>query len=144
MSRATRKIREFAQRLIDHETRSNSSATKTAAACVVCDKLRPHLATLMGTSGFRVLLSRAMALSNAEASWLRAVRIKTDGSLEGFDEPAAQVDPEEFAEGIVVLVTQLLGLLVAFIGENLTVHLVREVWPKMPLPNLHSGDRGKK
>jgi hypothetical protein len=56
--------------------------------------------------------------------------------LEGLDELAAQVDPKEIAEGSIVLVAQLLGLLVAFIGENLTVRLVREVWPKLSLSDL--------
>jgi circadian clock protein KaiC len=38
--------------------------------------------------------------------------------------------------GGVALLAQLLGLLVAFIGENLTLRLVREVWPKAPLNDL--------
>jgi hypothetical protein len=33
----------------------------------------------------------------------------------------------------------LLGLLVAFIGEDLTLRLVREVWPKLSLNNLDFG-----
>ena len=74
MSRATPNTRDFAERLIAYETReNNSSETKTSAACLVGEKLRPHLATLMGTVGFRALLSRALALANAEVQWLRAV-----------------------------------------------------------------------
>jgi len=89
----------------------------------------------MGKAGFRALLSRALALANAEVPSLRAVRVNADGSLEGFEELYAQLPPEEFFEGRVVLLAQLLGLLVAFIGENLTLRLVREVWPKLPRPN---------
>jgi len=37
----------------------------------------------------------------------------------------------------------LLALLVAFIGANLTVRLVREVWPKVPLNNLDFGEESK-
>jgi len=37
----------------------------------------------------------------------------------------------------------LLGLLVAFIGENLTIRLVREVWPKAPLNDLDLTQEGK-
>jgi len=36
----------------------------------------------------------------------------------------------------VLLVAQLLGLLVAFIGENLTLRLMRDVWPKLSLEDL--------
>ena len=137
MSRATPKMRNFAEHLIAYETKeNNSSATKRPAAFLVCEKSRSHLATFMGNTGFRALLARALALANAEVAWLRAVHVKSDGSLEGLDELAAQVDPKEMAEGSVVLVAQLLGLLVAFIGENLTVRLVREVWPKLSFSDL--------
>ena len=140
-------MRDFAERLIAYETRGNkSSGTKTPAAFPVCEKLRPHLATLMGNTGFRALLSRALALANAEVPSLRAVQVKADGSLEGLDELEVQADPEELAKGSVVLVAQLLGLLVAFIGENLTLRLVREVWPKLSLNDvdLGTGDKNEK
>ncbi len=144
MSRATPKMRDFAERLIGHETRKNkSSETKTPAACRVAEKLRPHLATLMGNLGFRALLSRALALANAEVPWLRAVHVNADGSLEGLGELATQVDPDEIFEGCVVLLAQLLGLLVAFIGKDLTLRLVREVWPKLSLNNLDAGKGDK-
>ena len=145
MSRATPQMRDLSQCLIAYETRGNkSSETKTPAACLVGEKLRPHLAALMGNVGFRALLSRALALANAEVPWLRAVHVKADGSFEGLDELEAQVDPEEIFEGCVVLLAQLLGLLAAFIGENLTLHLVREVWPKLSLKDLDFGKGDKK
>jgi hypothetical protein len=100
----------------------------------------------MGKVGFRELLSRALALANAEVPWLRAVHVKADGSFEGLDELGAQVDPDEIFEGRVVLLAQLLGLLVTFIGEDLTLRLVREVWPKLSLNNLDfgKGDKNEK
>lgn len=127
-------MRDLAERLVAYETKANkSSRTKTLAAFLVGEKLRPDLAALMGNVGFRALLSRALALANAEVPWLRAVHVKADGSFEGLDELEAQVDPDEIFEGGIVLLAQLLGLLVAFIGEDLTLRLVREVWSKLPL-----------
>jgi hypothetical protein len=108
-----------------------SSETKTPAACLASEKLRPNLATLMGNIGFSALLSRALALAILEVPLLRAVHVKTDGTFEGFEELGAQVDPDEFLEGCVVLLSHLLGLLVAFIGEALTLRLVRDVWPEL-------------
>jgi hypothetical protein len=143
MSRATPKMRDFAERLIAYETSGNkSSGTKTPAAFFVVDKLRPQLATFMGNAGFRALVSRALALANAEVPWLRAVHVKADGSLEGLHELGEQVEPDQIYEGRVVLLAQLFGLLVAFIGEDLTLLLVREVWPKLPLNNLDTGQGG--
>src|SRR5471032_615355 len=147
MRRATPKMRDFAERLIAYETTGNkSSRAKTPAAFFVSEKLRPHLAALTGNIGFRALLSRALALANAEVPWLRAAHVKADGSFEGLDELGAQVNPDEVFEGRVVLLAQLLGLLVAFIGEDLTLRLVREVWPKLSPNSLDfgKGDKNEK
>jgi len=144
MSRATLKMRRFAILLIADETKGyRSSRTSGDAAFQVCDKLRPQLAALMGDGGFRALLSRSLALASAEAPSLRAVRVKADGSLEG---PAGVATPGargEFAEAQVVLVAQLLGLLVGFIGESLTTRLVLEGRPKLSLKDSEFGHGGK-
>jgi hypothetical protein len=138
-------MRTSAKRLIAYETSGNkTSGTKTPAAFDVCEKLRPHLATLMGNGGFRALLSRSLVLANEEVRWLRAVHVKADGSLEGLEELETQVDQAQLVEGGVVLLAQLLGLLEAFIGENLTFRLVREVWPKVPLNDVVFGNGRKK
>ena len=130
-------MRDFAERLIAHETKGNkSSEVKLPAAFLVFEKLRPQLANLMGSTGFRALLSRSLALASAEVPWLRAVHVKSDGSLEGLEKFEAQIDLDYFLEGRVVLLAALLGLLVAFIGEKLTVQLVRGVWPKLSLNDL--------
>lgn len=140
-------MRDFAEQLIAYETKENlSSGTNPQAAFLVCERLGPYLTTLMGTAGFRALLSRALALSSDEAAWLRALHVKADGALEGLEELQTQLSPGEFIEGGRVLVSQLIGLLVAFIGENLTLRLLREVWPKIPIHNLNfdTGDRNEK
>jgi hypothetical protein len=132
-------MRDLAERLIAYEARGELSAERPGTSRFpVCDRLGPHLMTLMGTAGFRALLSRALALACEQAAWLRAVHVKGDGSMEGLDELHARLDPDEFMEGRTVLVAQLLGLLVAFVGENVTLRLVREVWPEISLNNLNS------
>ena len=137
-------MRDFAERLIVYETKGNkSSQTKTAAVFLVGEKLGPHRATFMGYGGFSALLSRALVLANAEIPWLRAVHVKADGSLEGLDGLGAQVNPAEIFEGRVVLLAQLLGLLVAFIGEKLTLSLVHQIWPKVSLHNFDYGNGDK-
>ena len=69
-------------------------------------------------AGFRELLSCALPRAQAEIPWLGAVHVKADGTLEGLEELNAKRNPDELFEGGVVLVAQLLGLLVAFIGEK--------------------------
>ena len=144
MSRATQKMRHFAKRLTAYERKANKpSETNTPPAFQVCEKLRVHLAVFMGSTGFRELMSCALPRAKAEAPWLGAVHVKDDGALEGLEELNAQRNPDELFEGGVVLVAQLLGLLVAFIGEKLTLRFVHEVWPEVPFDNLDFGKGGK-
>jgi hypothetical protein len=137
-------MRDFAERLIAYETKGNkSSQTQPAVAFLVGEKMRMHLTALMGNVGYRALLSRAIALAKAEVPWLHGVHVKANGTLGGIDELGAQVSSEKIAEGSAVLLAQLLGLLVAFVGGSLTVRLVREMWPKIPLNDLDFGNGDK-
>ena len=137
MSRTTPQTRQLAALLIAAETRGGkSSEVQTPAAFYVCEKLRPYLATLMGNTGFYALLSRALTVANAEDVRLQTLHVNMDGSLGGFGGPHVSVDQKDMAEAGVVLVSHLLGLLVAFIGENLTVGMVRELWPKLGLRDV--------
>ena len=143
INRATPQMRHFAKLLITHGAGKNRTSGTHPVAFVICAQLRPHLTNMMGQGGFRAVLSRALALATAEVPWLRAVRVNEDGGLEGGEEIQKQLDPDEFLEGRVVLVAQLLGLLVAFIGESLTLCLVRDIWPKVPLKDLDFDNEGK-
>jgi len=131
-------VRELAVRLLAFETGENQrSEPMLPAAFQVCERLRPHLTTLMGQGGFRALLARAIAVAGADEPWLAALQVDGQGALEGWDKPEAQVKPKLLAEGGVLVVAHLVALLVAFIGDNLTLGLVRDVWPKVCLEDLH-------
>jgi len=73
-------------------------------------------------------MSRALAVARAEVPALAAVRLRADGSLEGFE----SLGPDRGPGAGVVVVAQVLGLLVTFIGEPLTLRLVRDAWPDLP------------
>lgn len=139
-------MRDFAKRLIAHETKGTqvSEITKPSGF-IACGKLQAHLENIMGSAGFHALLSRALLLAGEDVPWLRSVNVKADGSLEisWEHELKAKVDPKEIAEGGIVLLATLLGLLVSFIGEALTLRLVREVWAKVPLGGLNLGKGDK-
>jgi hypothetical protein len=138
-------MRSIAQRLIKYETLGNNfSETTDTATFQVTDRLRPHLATLMGNGGFRALLARALRLASAEVSWLRGVQVSADGTLEGLAIPHARLSPADFREGRIVLLAQLLGLLVAFIGPGLTSRLVGEIWPQLAADKVDFGNGDQK
>jgi len=98
------------------------------ARALVAEKLRRPLVTLTGIAGFRSLLARALTLAKAQAPALNIVQIEPDGSLTGFGNDEAQIE-----EAGVMLIAQLLGLLVTFIGERLMLTLVRDAWPDLPI-----------
>src|SRR3990167_9460859 len=115
-------MRSIAEQLMASETPGTASAeADRAVAFRATDKLRPHLSMLMGRGGFQALLARALVLATAEAPWLTAVQVVADGELEGLTAAHAKLDAAEFSEGEAVLLAQLLGLLVAFIGPALTL-----------------------
>jgi hypothetical protein len=134
----TPRVKGFARRLVVYETAAAKPVgVQKSAAFRVCEKLRQPLSRLAGVAGFRSLLSRALALTNDEARWMKAIHVKADGSLEGLDEAQAQLSESEIAEGEVVLIAQLIGLLVTFIGEELTLRLVQESWPDAAFNNMN-------
>jgi len=121
----------LAQRLLTYEAvAGENSEPAESAAFRVCAKLRPPLITLAGVAGFRSLLSRALTLARAEAPSLSAVQVAADGSVKGLDELASQTDKEQARDGGAILIAQLIGLLLLFIGEGLTLRLVQDVWPE--------------
>jgi hypothetical protein len=132
----------LAQRLLAYEAvAGENSEPAESAAFRVFAKLRLALITLAGLAGFRSLLSRALTLARADAPDLSAVEVAADGSLKGLDELASQAQ-EETQEGGVVLLTQLIGLLLTFIGNDLTLRLVQDVWPEASFEGM-SGKEGK-
>jgi hypothetical protein len=125
----------IAKRLMAEELRlGGSSDTAGRAAFRVCEKLRPPLSRLIGVLGFRSLFSRALTLARAEVPWLGGAEIAADGVVGLSVEMQAQLDSGEAARGGIALIAQLLGLLVTFIGEALTLRLVQNVWPETVTP----------
>lgn len=107
----------------------------------VCEKLRLSLTRFAGADGFASLLRRALTLARREVPELGGVQINPDGSLAGLEQLAAGEwkpgsDWHGEAEAAVAITAHLLGLLVTFIGEPLTLRLVHDAWPDTPLVRL--------
>jgi hypothetical protein len=121
--------RKTARQLLAHEAGAGKpSDVNIPAAIRVCEKLRRPLSTLAGATGFHALLGRALALAKTEDPQLGAVRVQPDGSLDGLTELRSNGD----GQAGVALIAQLLGLLDAFIGQDLMLRLVADVWPDLP------------
>ena len=125
-------LRYLAQRLLSLEAENRREAAQAHEAVRVCEKLRVSLTRFAGPEGFASLLRRSLALARADAPSLEAVTINPDGSMEGLE--ALVSDTRNGGpEAAVGIIANLLALLVTFIGEPLTLRLVREAWPDATL-----------
>ena len=135
---------QLARRLLAYEAAAGGNSEPTeSAASRVCEKLRQPLCSLAGVAEFRSLLSRALALARAEVPSLSAVQVGTDGSLKGLDQLEPRKGKDLSKAGGVILVAQLLGLLLIFIGEGITLRLVQHVWPEFAFDDRDSGKEKK-
>jgi hypothetical protein len=97
----------------------------------VCEQLREPLGKLLGVGGFKALLSRALALASAEIPWLNRVRLNGDGSLEGTTELSAEFSSKQVTAAETQVISELIELLVTFLGGALTSRLLGDIWPEM-------------
>lgn len=144
MNRASSQMRRIAKRmLVTQASEDVASGEGTPLVFPTVESVRPHLSLLMGPGGFQALLARALVLAIPEAPWLSSVRVATGGELDGLTVAREAVDPADFSEGEVVLLAQLLGLLVSFIGPALTARLINQQWPLLSLSDADFGATAK-
>jgi hypothetical protein len=126
-----------ARRILAFEA-GESDVAQISIASRTIEKMRLNLTKFVGASGFRALLSRALAVAWTRAPWLASVQVTAGGTLEGFDEAARMQDADEAMRGEMALLTELFVLLITFIGENITLQMARDVWPHARLDHLNS------
>ena len=130
-------MRDLARRLLTCEDLAGKTSEPSEFATLrVYEKLRQSLSVFAGSAGFQSLASRALALARSEAPSLSAARVSADGSLQGLGEFEPQIDIDKVGageypagEGGIILIACLLGLLRIFLGEALTLSLLRNAWP---------------
>jgi hypothetical protein len=139
-------MRDLAQRLLSYEASAGKASEPVESTTLrVYQKLRQSLGELAGSAGFHALASRALALARSELPSLSAVQVGTDGNLEGMSviEPSIKVEQDRVHDGGVILISRLLGLLFIFLGEALTLSLLRDAWPGAAFDDRNSGNGRK-
>ncbi len=99
----------------------------------VLQRLHVILGRLAGAEGSRSLIARALNLAHGEAPWLKTAHLTSDGLLTGVEEGIVHGDPEKRQQGEMLLLAHVLELLHTFIGERLTLQLIKEGWPDLIL-----------
>jgi hypothetical protein len=93
----------------------------------VYEKLRRQLSEPVGADGFQTLASRALALARSESPRLNAVEVTANGGLRGLGEIESKTGTEEDGEAGIILIAQLLGLFLTFLGEVTTLRLIEDL-----------------
>ena len=130
MDAPTSSTRDLARRLL--AASQTGSGPHVSEVVVVIERLRISLSKFAGDAGFQSLLRRAVALASADIPSLQNVKFGTDGRVDGVEQIGANSGTGALGgEAAVAITAHLLGLLVTFIGEPLTLRLLRESWPDM-------------
>ena len=100
----------------------------------VFSQLLSQLARLVGVTGSLALFTRAVHLVRGEFPFLEPVQVGTnaDACRKALGEALRTVAPEQAHDGVAALLASCLGLLASFIGDDLVLILVREIWPDLP------------
>lgn len=123
-------MRDLARRLLVLEAGQATKGKDTHESVRVLEKLRDSLGRFAGPEGFASLFRRALVLARADIPSIPNLRIGADGAIEGFEQLVTGADDGDAA---VAVTAHLLGLLTTFVGEQLTLRLVRDVWPDAAL-----------
>ena len=122
------KTRDLARSLVASETNANTTSLQAEPATVrVYERLRRQLAASVGADGFQALASRALALAKSESPRLSAVQVTANGGLRGLGEVESQTGEDEDGEAGIILIAQLLGLFLTFMGEATTLRLIEDL-----------------
>ena len=133
---------EVARWLLAHEMGNVMADPAGLAAAVerICQKFFKLLATVTSLPACQALLSRALHIPRAEYGFLGGVRVgaKADPLIDGLRQSLEGVDGVHAQKGLEAVLATLIDLLAAFIGEDLTLGMLREVWPGLPVLRAQS------
>ncbi|AXC12679.1 hypothetical protein ACPOL_3392 [Acidisarcina polymorpha] len=92
----------------------------------VYERLRRQLSATVGVDGFQALASRALALARSESPDLNTVQVTANGGLSGLGEIEGHGEADDGEAGMI-LIAQLLGLFLTFLGEATTLGLIEDL-----------------
>jgi hypothetical protein len=134
MRQATPQLRDLARQIFAREAkRSRAPGTLAEAMEVSCRRLHERLDPLIGAGGFRAILARALHLAKKESPLLQDVEVEEHPAcaLKGLQEVVKGRDASPANEAFALVLANIVWLLVTFIGEDIALGLIQEVWPEI-------------
>jgi len=134
-------VRELARRLLDWASAESGEHGDATAAASIVSALRSRLVLLVGSSGFDLLLGRALQRARRDHPLLVEVRLGEGrgGTLSGLEEVGSRAGPGEEEAAMEALVAELIALMARFLGADMVARLVRQALPDAPLMSIESG-----
>ena len=115
---------------------AGESISSAEAAERACGKFGQRLALLVSPVGAEALLSRAVHVVRTD--FLLFDEPRTARTVEALTqrlrESANGVQSRQICDDSATVFTTLIALVVSFIGEDLVMRLLRDVWPELPIP----------
>jgi hypothetical protein len=105
----------------------SSSAGCAAAAWSLYEKLNARLAPLLGAAGVQALFVRSAKL--AQADFPSLAEVATPDGMKKLGAGLQALEPADATEVAATLFGTFLELMTTFIGERLTVLILRSAWP---------------
>ena len=141
------KTRDLARSLVANEADASATSLQTEPATVrVYERLRRQLGAPVGVDSFQALASRALSLAKSESPRLNTVQVTPSGGLRGLGEVESHTEAEEGGEAGIILIAQLLGLFLTFLGEATTLCLIEDlrlqvdIATESPTPSADAAD----
>src|SRR5450432_4233527 len=133
MSKSSATQVEKARRLLASEGAPWSSSEECAAATWrVYEKLNARLAPLLGSAGVQALFVRSTKLAQAE--FVSLSEVATPEGMKKLGTRLQALAPADATEVAATLFGTFLDLMTTFIGERLTVLVLRSAWPTIEDP----------
>lgn len=130
-------LRRFVRRaLVDASGAAAPDRAQLAAAFdQLCGRLRRQLLSVFGTTAVSALFARAVHLATGEFSWLGELVVDNhDRCVRDRIASVGELDIETLEEGLAAVLAHNIGLLNAFVGEDLVLPLVQHAWGVIDAP----------
>jgi hypothetical protein len=137
-----RGLRRFCVDLLQQHMRATtgrqSDVIAAAEQCLL--DLGEYLVVLVGIEGYHALLERALQLGIGEFPALASVqaRFHPPGRVVGLHRTARRIPPDDVQDALALTLANLIWLLTKLIGKDLSLHLLRDVWPRMSGADLET------
>ena len=124
-------LRRFVRRaLVDATGIADPDRAQLASAFdTLCERLRDRLQSLFGTAAVAGLFERSVHVATGEYPWLgELARNGQDACAVDAIATLGSVDVDTLHDGLATVLAHNIGLLSAFVGEDLVLPLVQEAW----------------